>query len=59
MKKYKGIIILILLIISLSLASCSNMHLGTNVGVGVTFGANGPHITPHANIGLSSGGYHY
>jgi predicted small secreted protein len=59
MKKYKGIIILIVFIVSMTLTSCSNMRLGTNVGVGVTFGSNGPQVTPHASIGLNSGGYHY
>ena len=59
MKKYRNLIIVILVFMSLTVLSCSNMHLGTSVGVGVNFGSNGPSISPHMNVGLTSGGYYH
>ena len=58
MKKYRNLLILIVVAVSLAMASCSNMHLGTNMGVNVNFGSNGPTITPHLSVGMSSGGYY-
>jgi len=58
MKKHRSLIILILIFVSLTLTACSNMHLGTSVGVGVNFGSNGPSISPHMSVGLTSGGYY-
>ena len=58
MKKHRNLIILILIFVSLTFTACSNMHLGTSVGVGVNFGSNGPYVSPHMSVGLSSGGYY-
>ena len=55
-KKIKSIIVILLVAFSLALTGCANMRWGTNAGVDVNFGPNGPRVNPHVSLDLYSGG---
>lgn len=53
----KKIIIAGIILCCLILASsCSNMRYGTNAGVNVTWGPNGPKLRPHVDFDIFNGG---
>jgi predicted small secreted protein len=54
--RIKSIIVLLVIAFSLALTSCANMRWGTNAGVDVSFGPNGPRVNPHVSLDLYSGG---
>lgn len=55
-KKAKIFIVLVALAGSFAISGCANMRWGTNVGVDVRFGPNGPRLEPHVDVDLYSGG---
>ena len=54
--KIKITIVLLLVAFSMALTGCANMRWGTNAGVDVNFGPNGPKVNPHVSLDLYSGG---
>ncbi|MFD1316264.1 hypothetical protein [Namhaeicola litoreus] len=54
MKLKKIISIILLLFVFFILESCSSMH--TNVGLDMTFGPNGPRVTPSVGVNMYGGG---
>jgi hypothetical protein len=54
MKRFRKILILIGL--TLVFTACANMRWGTNVGVDVNWGPNGPQVRPHISVDAYSGG---
>ncbi|WP_262507857.1 hypothetical protein [Winogradskyella sp. PG-2] len=38
------------------LSSCGNARWGTNAGVSMTWGPNGPRVRPHVDVDLFNGG---
>ncbi len=54
--RIKSLFIILIVALSLALTSCANMRWGTSAGVNVSFGPNGPRVTPHVNVNLYSGG---
>ena len=54
--KMKSIIVILLIAFSLALTSCANMRWGTNAGVDVNWGPNGPKVHPHVSVDVYSGG---
>ncbi len=57
MKKTKyTIYILVLSFLLIGLESCANARWGTNAGLNVTWGPNGPKVRPHVDLDLYNGG---
>ena len=54
--KMKSIIVVLVIAFSLALTGCANMRWGTNAGVDVNWGPNGPRVHPHVGVDLYSGG---
>ena len=52
----KTVLILSLIILSIVLESCSSARWGTNAGVNVTWGPNGPKVKPHVDLNIYNGG---
>ncbi len=57
MKNLKKIILVMLVVFGAELlVSCGNARWGTDAGVNVTWGPNGPRVRPHVDFDLFNGG---
>jgi hypothetical protein len=57
MKKIKKVILLIIVLVSMDVFySCANSRWGTDAGLNVTWGPNGPRVRPHVDFDIYSGG---
>jgi predicted small secreted protein len=55
-RKIKILLVLMVLAFCFAWSGCANMRWGTNAGVDVRFGPNGPRLDPHVSLDLYSGG---
>ena len=57
MKKTKKIILLVVILLGMDVFySCSSARWGTDAGVNVTWGPNGPRVRPHVDFNVFNGG---
>jgi hypothetical protein len=57
MKNIKKVILLVIVLLSMDVFySCSSARWGTDAGVNVTWGPNGPRVRPHVDFNVFNGG---
>jgi len=57
MKRFKKVLMLILVLLCMEVFySCANTRWGTDAGVNVTWGPNGPRVRPHVDFDIYNGG---
>jgi hypothetical protein len=57
MKKTKKIILLVVILLGMDVFySCSNARWGTDAGLSMTWGPNGPRVRPHVDFDIFNGG---
>ena len=52
----KCLLICLIILGSEMLSSCANARWGTDAGLSMTWGPNGPRVRPHVDVDLFNGG---